>query len=1134
MEKHAPALALTALLLSALALAAGAGAAAAQEAASFEWNMPSRYSGVVDARGKLFETQPYEVRRGPWTVYLRVTGRACTPGARYRWRVLGEPKRRPQRIGPCRFSLRLPAEGPYRVRLDARLGGAHLRPVRQRIVVRDWLIVAIGDSVASGEGVPEAFSFGARAPWQSARCHRSGRAGVARAARQIEADDGHSSVTFVHVACSGAEVETGLLGPYAGAVPPRDEPALEPQVPILNRLARKRKVDAVLLSIGANDVNFSGIAAFCAAAPSHDCFARALPRDFGGDGATSVRQAVIDDLAALRRSYRRLAARISGRIPSSRIYISEYFDPTHNATGASCETLFGAIDANEVEQARTRILAPLNRAVATAASQNHWHLVDGIAASFGRHGYCAGRQAWVNTLGDSLRNLGGIAGRHRGTLHPNSSGHEVIGTLLAAELEHDLYPNRSFPPRPFPQPAMDEDDGIALGVVVLIVLAVILLWPAIVLLLPGALAIWLLWLGRDSVTPLILGLAAGVLLLVALRHWRPASSMLKSEPVRKRVGPLLSLAKTVRPLLLPLLIVIAVGAANLPLVVQVLLGAVLVVLAWRLIIAPEAAKSGVSWELPLLKKVGLHSVIALAVGAAVIFVVRRIDFATSPYFKTIGDFASGLLLVALLLWVGAVAMRLFSFATTWLRAALALDIGALLVVLAMAFGLVPGIDAVEDAWQPVAAALGGLALLLLAIELARNALAGAAGAGAEPEPGAGAGQAQGAGRPFTSRVAGAGFSAAAVAAVVLAVSAGYGLVDADSKGEPLEPPDEEVVDARPLPAPETGEWGLELARRFAPVLAFTADEHWGPERVDRYVDAATLSGPGVGPKLKSVSELPQQCPESGSSLCYRLSIECDRTGHELCRGRLRTAGRLYRDGAVYVRVLNKTGADGSRRLRTFIPRGPFREELETLIQYWYFYPYNEWRAPVFAGLLVQRHESDWEAVTIGFNGNNRPLFVADSAHCAGSWRPWRRVEASRRVPGPHTHPLVAAANGSHANYPSASEKRSPDWASCAGALPAGVATGISYASNIRDRTEYGWLWYPPANGWIRASARRPPMSFPGRWGADGDIILHNFRTNVLTDAEAAPATPSRQPLWREPVKTIFCGRYEPHRCDAAQ
>lgn len=1162
------------IALSASLLAVAASGTVKAEAAQppdplFEWNVPSRYSGATDARGKVIETQPYEVRRGPWKVYLRVRESACVPGAEHHWSVRPRGVAKLEELGRCRFVMRVPREGPYLVRLHTTVPGKKgeledLEPSHRIVVVRDFLIVAIGDSVGSGEGVPEATSLFARAPWQSVRCHRSSRAGFARAARQIEGDDGKSSVTFVHLACSGAAVRVGLLEPYAGVVRPRDEPPLEPQIDAVERLASERRIDALLISAGANDVDFAGIATFCAFFDSsEDCFARPLPRRFGGDGARTVRENLAAAHATLREQYPRLARRIAAiEPPPERVYLAEYFDSTHDENGQLCEEFLGKIGLAEVEQARGRVLRPLSATVAAAARENGWTLVEGIAPAFRRHGYCAGRHAWVSTLGDSLQDLGGLADRHRGTLHPNAQGHEVIGAFVAAALERDLFPDRAFPVRAFPQAKDDGDDdgpstwlvvALVLGLVAALVAVAIFLGPAIAAMVLGAgVLLFLLWLGRESATPLVLGFLLGALLLLALRRDKRGDRSRAGDLIVAAAGPVLSLLRTLRPLLLPLLVVVAIGAAQQPLVVQVLVCAALVLIAWYGIVDPEqkrseaeaerseAEKDQVRWKRNLGLKVFLHGLVAIGLGILVVSAVRLVVDFVNPYFETIGNFASGLLLVALLIWAVAIVLRLVSYATTPLRALLAFDLGLALVVLLMAFGIVPANEAVRDAWPPLAIVFGVAALALLAIEIVREVIAGARGEGASRE----SRTSPKANKPsplprrrWQSRVAGAGFSAAAVAAMVLATSTVWGLVDAAEKGEPLTPPDEEVADILTLAESGGGEAGMELARRYAPVLAFGAEERWAPMAVEPYVAAATLTGPpGTKPrKVESLAGL--RCAEFGHSSCYRLSIECDggkrlgRTGaaRELCEGTAREEGRLYRSGAVYVRVLEKGKVPEGEPRGAFAAVGPYADRLRTLVQYWYFYPYNEWRAPLFAGLLRQVHESDWEGVTIGFDGDDRPLFVGYSAHCGGSWRPWRDVEATTRLPGPRTHPLVAVALGSHANYPLASEERSPDWASCSKKLPSGTATALSYASNIRDRTEYGWLWYPSPRGWREARAGEPPMSFPGYWGADGEILLRNFQAHLLA-TEAAPKTPSLQSAWREPVRTIFCGSYEPRRC----
>ena len=97
--------------------------------------------------------------------------------------------------------------------------------VNNTIVVKDILIVSIGDSYASGEGnpvVPGYFGFES-AQWayspdpamerENANAHRSTAAAPAQFALALQKSNPHEAVTFVSVADSGASIAQGLLGP---------------------------------------------------------------------------------------------------------------------------------------------------------------------------------------------------------------------------------------------------------------------------------------------------------------------------------------------------------------------------------------------------------------------------------------------------------------------------------------------------------------------------------------------------------------------------------------------------------------------------------------------------------------------------------------------------------------------------------------------------------------------------------------------------------------------------------------------------------------------------------------------------------------------------------------------------------
>lgn len=303
--------------------------------------------------------------------------------------------------------------------------------------------------------------------WNGGDCHRSANAAPARAALALEESDPRTSVTFVHFACSGAQIN-------------RDRASLTKQIPWAEALLGPREIDAVLLSIGGNDAGFANIATACAVQqpcyvddPAFDpaagiglCtvlgvlgFGQQCTDFFGFFPTESANRLVADGVAALPAKYQELAQEVlpqlSGlldplamgepatRLRSSRVYITEYVDMTRDDNGAYCTQdltnplgTIPAITPDELAWLDVNAAGSINQAVADAAAAHGWNAVGGIYGPYATHGYCADDH-WVVRIYESLLRQGDPGG----VAHPNVAGHRHNGQAIVAALTAALYPD---------------------------------------------------------------------------------------------------------------------------------------------------------------------------------------------------------------------------------------------------------------------------------------------------------------------------------------------------------------------------------------------------------------------------------------------------------------------------------------------------------------------------------------------------------------------------------------------------------------------------------------------------------------------------------------------------------------------
>lgn len=366
-----------------------------------------------------------------FAVRLVAAGLEDLPVAAYAWRLTGSGiggRSEYHELGPA-LDLLLP-EGHYLAEVRAAIPlpwGALVIRGRDTFLVEDLLVVAIGDSYASGEGNPEVRRHGPSSParWGEggdaaataahAVAHRSTVSWPARVALALEAADAHTSVTFVSVAASGARIDRGIVNPQD-----RDTPS---QVAQMAELVGERTIDLLLVQEGGNSIGFSRVVrALVEADPLFDpvCYDLLLDQTFASarDGdwsrGTRVRFELPFDwsceprpgvgpqlpgIDGLGAAFARLEDALAA-YPVERVLLVGYPDPTGaDASGLRCREIVGdvtppirfhEISREEGRRGVNEVVRPLNAELARAADALGWTFVGGIAEAFSQgHGYCA-------------------------------------------------------------------------------------------------------------------------------------------------------------------------------------------------------------------------------------------------------------------------------------------------------------------------------------------------------------------------------------------------------------------------------------------------------------------------------------------------------------------------------------------------------------------------------------------------------------------------------------------------------------------------------------------------------------------------------------------------------------------------
>src|SRR5215213_4876566 len=201
-----------------------------------------------------------------------------------------------------------------------------------------------------------------------------------------------------------------------------------------------------------------------------------------------------------------------------------------------------------------------------------------------------------------------------------------------------------------------------------------------------------------------------------------------------------------------------------------------------------------------------------------------------------------------------------------------------------------------------------------------------------------------------------------------------------------------------------------LLQRFEPVIRSTSGDKFYPMDVEPYVRACSLwvQRPGEeavcvvpGRKL-SLDRLAQQPMDEAGAVHFLKFTDAGDLGLDSRGGRLR--------------LLGKRAMDRKESRRAFRAGRVLRQDGWIVLQYWLFYPFNDWRSNFFG---ANDHEADWEKIFIYLSeseaGEVSPEWVAYAAHNYTGDNLRRRWD-DPEVEKVGEHPVIYVGAGSHASY----------------------------------------------------------------------------------------------------------------------
>jgi hypothetical protein len=345
--------------------------------------------------------------------------------------------------------------------LAVRFSDGSLMTAPDKMLVRDVLVVGLGDSYAAGEGNPDipaqftqgnadpdfllAFKYfltnfklrmaprkdnGAEVGWLDRRCHRSMYSYQFKTALQLALADPRRAVTYVSYSCSGATTDEIFKERQK---PNEGEGRVTQQLESLRRLlgggaSKPREIDYLLLSTGGNDIGFGKFVAYVVTSGwARGLIAHGVDEKKLRENREKIREKLLSGKGQDVGNYPELHAALLDEAqgvrikdcranrPCPRVLLTPYPDIFNDENGTLCKAERQEFDipfkpdhtrAERLEWVKQYIFTPLREVqtdpLITSQTGLGWTLVESQLGEYLRHGFCARNAQSTSPTGEQF------------------------------------------------------------------------------------------------------------------------------------------------------------------------------------------------------------------------------------------------------------------------------------------------------------------------------------------------------------------------------------------------------------------------------------------------------------------------------------------------------------------------------------------------------------------------------------------------------------------------------------------------------------------------------------------------------------------------------------------------------------